>query len=845
MAAITQRIPNFLGGVSRQPDDMKLPGQVKEAINVYPDPTFGLVKRTGTTLQTVLNPGGTGTEYEGAKWFPIIRDQNEKYIACITPPVKDQNGVIVTYGELFIWNLLTGVQATVTYQGTSRNYLSGEATNYSLLTVQDTTFITNNTVNVAEKPVPSAYAYRTKATIRLFEVAEASKYEVFLNGSSTPSATYTTPDQFVITPGTPVQQESTINATVVLNSLQSQLNALSGYTATVIGTTIELTNSTPFSIEVRGGLGRESMSVFQDVVENVAQLPKEATNGRIVKVVNTTNTADTYWAKFIVEAGSGTGNGYWEETISPEVSAGFDASTMPHELIATAVNQFTLRPAAWIDRLVGDNETNAHPGFLVEDPQNPGTFIGKPIQQTFLYNNRLGFLTEDVVSMSQAGDFYNLYHTTALTQTAADPIDLSCSSIRPAVLHSVLPTGQGLLLFSQNQQFIMYAESGVLTPGGSIIRAISNYETTPELKPQDFGTSVVFLNKTANYTRVFNMTTRGQQENPIILEIGKIVSEWIPNTIDSVITSPQNSLLAMSTKSSDTVYFFRFYNDGTENQLQTWFQWKLCGNVQTVFIESDEIYIVTQQGTEYTLLRGNLNQTPTQQILQGGAGTGSGGLVTSAGVPFNPTFDLVSPVLPVNRVYDSNTGHTRVYTPFKLVSGLNPLAVIASDPNNQGLFTSGYYLTPVTGTDGTGDYFEIQNRDVSTQDFAVIVGYAYNYRVELPRFYYRRDNAGKVTDYSASLIIARMKLSVGLTSSVQMTIKSKGRQDNVSFYPSAFGDYYELGSVPVETQRVITVPVHQRTDNFDVIIESESPLPLALTSMMWEGNYSPRYYRRT
>ena len=47
MAAVTQTIPNFLGGVSNQPDDKKLPGQVKEALNVYPDPTFGLQKRPG------------------------------------------------------------------------------------------------------------------------------------------------------------------------------------------------------------------------------------------------------------------------------------------------------------------------------------------------------------------------------------------------------------------------------------------------------------------------------------------------------------------------------------------------------------------------------------------------------------------------------------------------------------------------------------------------------------------------------------------------------------------------------------------------------------------------------
>ena len=47
MAAITQRVDNYLGGVSRQSDDKKLPGQVKECLDGYPDPTFGLTKRPG------------------------------------------------------------------------------------------------------------------------------------------------------------------------------------------------------------------------------------------------------------------------------------------------------------------------------------------------------------------------------------------------------------------------------------------------------------------------------------------------------------------------------------------------------------------------------------------------------------------------------------------------------------------------------------------------------------------------------------------------------------------------------------------------------------------------------
>ena len=47
MANITQQIPDFLGGVSTQPDDQKTIGQVRDIVNGYLDPTFGLVKRNG------------------------------------------------------------------------------------------------------------------------------------------------------------------------------------------------------------------------------------------------------------------------------------------------------------------------------------------------------------------------------------------------------------------------------------------------------------------------------------------------------------------------------------------------------------------------------------------------------------------------------------------------------------------------------------------------------------------------------------------------------------------------------------------------------------------------------
>ena len=47
MAAVTQRISNYLSGVSKQTDSKKIPGQVKECINGLPEMTLGMTKRPG------------------------------------------------------------------------------------------------------------------------------------------------------------------------------------------------------------------------------------------------------------------------------------------------------------------------------------------------------------------------------------------------------------------------------------------------------------------------------------------------------------------------------------------------------------------------------------------------------------------------------------------------------------------------------------------------------------------------------------------------------------------------------------------------------------------------------
>ena len=801
MAAVTQRIPNFLGGVSKQPDDKKTPGQVREAINSYPDPTFGLSKRPGT--KWLGNLSSTANEFQNGRWFYINRDETEKYIG-------------VFYGaNIKIWNV-NNPTATVTVTNSGSSYLTYGASNakdsLQVLTVQDTTIVVNKQKTVTTQAAPS-FTAKARATLRLFSAEYGAEYSVTINGSTQSFTTKNTEDPSLSNTTT----TKVLNADDILTTIYNNVNTIkpAGSTVTKLKGAIEISGATSaFTISAKGGISGEELKAFQDEVENFSQLPAESVHDRVVQISNTVLKEDTYYAKFIAENGV-SGKGNWEETVAPNVSKGLTASTMPHELVNTALNTFEFRTIPWEERIVGDNETNEHPSFA-----------GKTIQQAFFHNNRLGFLTEDNVSTSQSGEFYNFYHVSALTQADNDPIDISCSSLRPAVLHAVLPAAQGLVLFSKAQQFLLYSDDGILTPRTSVIRTISNYENDAKIDPVDVGTNMVFLSKSPGYTRIYAMATRGQQENPDVLDIGRIVSEWVPDSVTDLVASPQNSFFTMYGPNTDYVYFFRTYVIGDETAMQTWFNWKMHGKVNFFTVDSDDTYIVTYQSDQYTLVKANLTQTPDDAILRA-----DNGQVVQLCLDCYAT--------PSSVTYDSATKTNRCYLRFKDIPALSPSVIIA-DPSNTG--ESGYTLTPTRGDDGN-PYFEFIGDDYSGVVATVYLGFKYDFDVRLPRLYYQVSE--NTSDYTANLTIARVKFSVGLSSNIGFKLQAQGTPEWYDVQSIQNADYYLGNDVPLNEQTVYTLPIHQRNTNFTLRVFSDSPFPVSLTSMMWEGNYSPRYYRRT
>jgi hypothetical protein len=122
------------------------------------------------------------------------------------------------------------------------------------------------------------------------------------------------------------------------------------------------------------------------------------------------------------------------------------------------------------------------------------------------------------------------------------------------------------------------------------------------------------------------------------------------------------------------------------------------------------------------------------------------------------------------------------------------------------------------------------------------VGFKYNFDVQLPRFYYQISE--DTSDYTANLTIARVKFSVGLSSNIGFKLKPLGTSEWYDVQSIQNADYYLGNDVPLNEQTIYTLPIHQRNTNFTLKVFSDSPFPISLTSMMWEGSYSPRFYRR-
>lgn len=607
MKNVAVTIPNLIQGISQQSDAQRDPTQGEIQINGVSSIAEGLRKRDSTrTLAEVSNAG-----FGDAFFHTILRDQQEEYIAVIT------NSSIQVFD-------LEGNPATVTVDTSAYNYLASVTSarqQIRAVTIADFTFISNTLTPTATGTATAPKISRPphECLIWVKQAAYGNKYIVNVNGFE---ATVTTPVAPVVSNGSTVT-ENRIGSETIAEALKTNLLSagLSGYSIERSGSVLWIWGTSPITVKATDAKANSTITAILNQVQSFTELPTIAPVGYQVEITGDPGTAfDNFYTEH--EPRSGTfGEGSWAETVSPGVEYELDAATMPHVLIRTnasatsfwfgAVNGQTVSGIpggvpSWGERVAGDYET-------AKDP----SFIGYPINDIFIYKNRLGFLADENVVLSRVREFFEFFPETVTTVLDTDPIDVVASNNRVSVLKYAVPYQDELILFSSQIQFRFNAAETVLTPATAQITVLTQFDVDTGVRPQQAGGGIFFMQANGQWSQMREFAVRGAGTalTADAADLTGYVSSYIPDECYKLtINDAGNAAFLISGKATSPsgeryqsrIYTYKWFlrnsGSGAERVQNSWSHWEFGADeiLQVVCIR-ETLYCLMRYGSKVYL----------------------------------------------------------------------------------------------------------------------------------------------------------------------------------------------------------------------------------------------------
>ena len=604
---------------------------------------------------------------------------------------------------------------------------------------------------------------------------------------------------------TPFDADTAVTADTIIGGIIDDLP--SGITGKHIGTGIYLSSTNPFSVEV---VEEDLMRCFQSSVNDVQNLPNQCKHGYIVKISNSRmSDEDDYYLRFDGE-NNRDGVGSWSECAKSGIAK--TLTNMPLVIQRTATTTFTVKQFTYQDRRVGDDTTNPMPSF-----------VGARINKVLFFRNRLALLSGENVTTSRPGtlgtpDFFN---ETALTVSASDPVDISAASMFPSELFDGIEVNTGLVVFSTNQQFLLAADDTVFNPDTAKLRSISTFNYNETISPISLGTTLAYVDNSGKFSRFNEMANIQREGEPNIVEVSKVVPTLLPKDIDLLTNSRENSVILLGKTGSDDVFGYKYFQVSEQRQQAAWFKWKLNNPLIYHFIINDEYFFLD---SDYYLQSIKLVQTETDPSI------------------VQDNVDFLLHVDNHTTVSGGSFNATTNTTTFSSVGWLNTVTtpnhdLVVIDTNTNSARVGRYAKPTVNGTSFTlpGNW----------SSATLTIGYIYPYEVKFPTFYATRQEGNNTrADVNSSLVLHRIKFHFGKIGLYETTLERVGKNDYTEVYESTELDEYDASDAPYLEEFIKTVPVYEKNTNVDVTLRSSHPAPATLRAVSWEGDYSPKYYKR-
>ena len=169
MPLITRSIPNLIGGVSQQPEILRLENQATAQENGFSGVVEGLKKRPPLNHISKISTSSLSNAFI----HTINRDTSERYI------------VVISNGSLTV-HTVDGVSKTVVSQSNANNYLtsSNPRDDFKCLTVNDYTYILNKQKTVAMDSGTTSPAQIQQAVYTVVQGVNSTPYSITIDGTT-------------------------------------------------------------------------------------------------------------------------------------------------------------------------------------------------------------------------------------------------------------------------------------------------------------------------------------------------------------------------------------------------------------------------------------------------------------------------------------------------------------------------------------------------------------------------------------------------------------------------------------------------------------------------------------
>lgn len=791
---VSSTIPNLISGVSQQPWNVRLPTQAEEQVNCQSSVTDFLKRRPATRHLARIRDI---TAANGIACHHINRDDTEQYIV-----MADATGI-------YIFDL-EGNAKTVSITGTgAAGYLAAAATtpnrDLRFLTINDYTFVLNRRVTV--KPLPDLSPKRPpEAIVFIKQASYNTTYSINLNGT----AYSTTTEDGVAPADQPADKLSSLD---ICNALAQQLPKETFSVQTSNSTIwIRRHDGGDFTVKVQDSRSNTHMSVCKGKVQRFSDLPTVAPRGFITEIVGDASSSfDNYFCVFEPsDAGDAFGSGTWKETVKPGIPCKLDPATLPHALIRQADGTFTFGPLKWGERSCGDETSAPFPSF-----------VGRTLNGLFFYRNRLSFLSGENVVMSEVGEFFNFFLTTVTTLVDSDVVDVAASHTKSSILHHAVTFSGGLLLFSDQSQFVLEHDT-VLSNATVSVKPVTEFEASMRAAPVSSGKTVFFATDKGEWGGVREyITLPDNSDQNDASDITAHVPRYVRGGISRLECSTnEDMLLVLSDQKRTSLWLYKYFWNGSEKIQSAWSRWDMCGEVLSAAILNTGIYLIMQYGDGVYLEK--MDITPGYK---------------DEGETFEYCLDRKITERDVTLgAYDAINKTTAITLPYDIPAGYTPVVVTRTGgpdaPGNllRRVDVTGPRTLTVEGPDAHGK--------------KLFIGIPYTSSYTFSTFAIREgDNKGNAVT-TGRLQLRRLTLNCSNTGFLHMHVTPKCRPTSThTFTGRELGHGTNIiGAIPLYTG-TISFPILSLNTQAEVKAESDSFLPFALVNASWEGFYNTRNAR--